>query len=428
MRIALTALWALLILPQAAFGEAPGQECSSMETINPISREELTATMTGAFDIAQTDKNITIMTDIPKPGEKSSEGWYRRIEMSRQWAHDLAQSFPDKKVDFLVYGSTGANNGELPTKVWSVNPDQPAPRSTGDIPGEPTVVLEEYLRSADVVLAPTEYSATAYLRSRGKPLDFRGATLPGFSYVMLPAMRIDFIEATRRCDIIKGHLDQATIAQISFSVRLGKDKKPLNLSLQLDLRNRKPVSAGGIIRERGFVGNLPGGETFIVPYEGEITGQKSQTKGLLPVQMGDEVVIYKIEGNKAVDVITDGPRSQIEREHIKADPAYGNIAELGMGVLSGMGVTGIPDHGDSRDNVLLNEKLGLHIAFGRSEHLGGTVGPGAFKSPQSVIHIDHVYVPEMQPLIQIKQLNFNLSNGRSRTIMKNGVYVPNLFD
>ena len=55
--------------------------------------------------------------------------------------------------------------------------------------------------------------------------------------------------------------------------------------------------------------------------------------------------------------------------------------ELGLGVLAAFGVKPI-------GKVLLDEKLGLHIAFGRSEHFGGRVGPGNFSSPDAVIHID----------------------------------------
>ena len=49
--------------------------------------------------------------------------------------------------------------------------------------------------------------------------------------------------------------------------------------------------------------------------------------------------------------------------------------------------------------MLLDEKLGLHLAFGRSEHFGGQVGPSQFTRPEAVMHQDHVYLPEIQPRV-----------------------------
>jgi len=51
--------------------------------------------------------------------------------------------------------------------------------------------------------------------------------------------------------------------------------------------------------------------------------------------------------------------------------------------------------------VLLDEKLGLHVAFGRSDHFGGRVGPTDFSSPAEVIHLDRIYIPATQPRIAV---------------------------
>ena len=72
---------------------------------------------------------------------------------------------------------------------------------------------------------------------------------------------------------------------------------------------------------------------------------------------------------------------------------------------------------------MLDEKLGMHIAFGRSEHFGGQVGPDAFTKPEAVIHIDRVYVPEMQPDIGVKMVDIALEEGTILPLMRNGEYV-----
>jgi hypothetical protein len=132
--------------------------------------------------------------------------------------------------------------------------------------------------------------------------------------------------------------------------------------------------------------------------------------------MGDEVVVFEIEDNVAVRVLSDGPTSRRETELLSAESARGNLAELGLGVLAGFGLEPI-------GVVLLDEKLGLHVAFGRSEHFGGQVGPSSFSRPDAVIHQDHVYVPEVQPRVNAAGVDLHLPDGTALELMRDGEYV-----
>ena len=118
----------------------------------------------------------------------------------------------------------------------------------------------------------------------------------------------------------------------------------------------------------------------------------------------------------SVAVLSEGPLSRTEAEKLEKEPAYGNIAELGLGVLAAFGVKPV-------GKVLLDEKLGLHIAFGRSEHFVGQVGPEAFSSPDAVIHIDRVYVPETQPDVCVLRLDMHMDDGTVLPLMRDGQYV-----
>jgi hypothetical protein len=128
------------------------------------------------------------------------------------------------------------------------------------------------------------------------------------------------------------------------------------------------------------------------------------------------VVVYQIRGNRAVQVLSSGPESEREAALLVKEPAYANLAELGLGVLAPFGIKPI-------GAVLLDEKLGLHIAFGRSEHFGGQVGPDAFSCPEAVIHVDRVYVPEMQPDICPENVDLHFGEGSAVPLMKKGEYV-----
>jgi hypothetical protein len=72
--------------------------------------------------------------------------------------------------------------------------------------------------------------------------------------------------------------------------------------------------------------------------------------------------------------------------------------------------------------ILLDEKLGLHLAFGRSDHFGGQVGPAQFSSHDAVIHIDRVYVPETQPDVKVVAVDLQMGDGTTVPLMRDGAY------
>jgi leucyl aminopeptidase (aminopeptidase T) len=227
---------------------------------------------------------------------------------------------------------------------------------------------------------------------------------------MISALRLDYTEVNRRVELLKDLLDRAEGADFRFGTPAGP------CDLHLDLRHRSGHASGGLLPKPGVAGNLPSGEAYIVPYEGELPGDPSRTQGIMPVQFGVEIVRYRIEQNVAVAVHSEGPRSMEEAAHLAAEPAYGNLAELGLGVLAAFGVKPIGE-------ILLDEKLGLHLAFGRSDHFGGQVGPAQFSGPEAVIHIDRVYVPETQPDVQVLSVDLALADGSTVALMRDGQYA-----
>lgn len=185
--------------------------------------------------------------------------------------------------------------------------------------------------------------------------------------------------------------------------------------LTLDLRHRTAHASGGLLRNKGAAGNLPSGEAYIAPYEGGLPGDPSQTEGVIPLQIDQDIVLYRVENNRAVEVVSKNLASAIEAQKLKTEPAYGNIAELGLGVLADFGLEPIGE-------TLLDEKLGLHIGFGRSDHLGGRVGPDCFTDPDRVVHADRVYIERIQPKITIAKAVLTMEGGEKTVLMKNGEY------
>lgn len=282
--------------------------------------------------------------------------------------------------------------------------------------------LLDALRESQIVIGLTQNSVTAPLKKLAPVMGFRGASMPSFNLDMIGSLRLDLAEVGRRCLAIHDLLARAEGADVEFSLSPGGS----TLRLRLDLRHRLHTlkASGGLIREKGEVANLPGGETYLVPYEGERAGDTSRTSGFLPVQFGDEIVIYEIEGNRAISVIGGGPKARAEREKLQTEPAYGNLAEAGFGVLAEMGVPALPE---TPENLLQNEKRGFHVGFGRSDHFGGTVGPARFSRPAAAEHVDRVYTPETQPRVTVTLLTLTFTDGSRRVLIREGRYVPDVF-
>jgi leucyl aminopeptidase (aminopeptidase T) len=157
--------------------------------------------------------------------------------------------------------------------------------------------------------------------------------------------------------------------------------------------------------------NLPSGETFIVPYEGEKSGEASRTEGQLPVEVAGELVVLSVRANRIQEIEGSGPEAGNLRALFAADPARANIAEVAFGCNDWAVVTG---------NTLEDEKAGFHWAYGRSDHLGGTVGVKAFLAPGNVVHQDIVYA-KGNP-IQVAEAAVVGPSGR-KLVIRDGAYV-----
>lgn len=377
-----------------------------------LSKDELIALINSVFPHFENDRQLGILVDIPNNEEDDNNNWKIRRDICENWNKILKEE-PNKisleKVNLIAYSAVASNNADLPEYAFII--DNELPKLSNDL--EKTgnkISFDEIFNKYQLFLAPTENSATAPLKNSAKKYGFRAATMPGFSPEMIPALRIDYEEVNRRVSIIKKKVDPAISAKVIFRV-----KNDIKYNMNFDLRFREGHLSPGRFPEASTAGNLPSGETYIVPYEGELS-EKSKTNGTLPVQIEDEVVLFEIKENVAVSVLSKGKNSEEEAEHLKREPAYGNMAELGFGVLGDFGLTPI-------NEILLDEKLGFHVAFGRSDHFGGAVGPKDFSKPEEVIHLDQIYIEKTQPDVIVESLILEYEGGNSEEIIKDGNYL-----
>lgn len=378
-----------------------------------LTRDDLKNLIRSVFSLRPDDKNLAILVDVPDDVVADNDAWRKRRELAFDW-HQKLDSIKNElaleRADLIYYPNVHSNNADLPKTAYfySKGPTN-MNASTLSRHGAP-FSFEEKLAQCQIILAPTEFSTTAPLKLLAKKYSFRAATMPGFSQDMISALKLDYEEINRRVDQIKKYLDDAIGVEIDFSATDCR-----NYHVYFDLRFRSAHASGGRFPEPGVAGNLPSGEAYIVPYEGE-TGEPSQSQGILPVQFDNEIVLYYIEENVARKVLSRGEKSSEESQKIKNEPAYANIAEIGFGVLADFGV--MPS-----GEILLDEKLGLHIAFGRSDHFGGAVGVKNFSSPEKVIHIDRIYIPATQPKVVPQKVELIFAERDKLLLIKDGVYT-----
>lgn len=341
------------------------------------------------------DEVVTVAFDLPRTPGEDNPSWADR----RVWAEEWQQAFLSlgREVGFttnplLTYPATGAHGAPLPKEGYL---------------GDQSVNLEEVLLGSTLAVFLTQYSATAPLDAiTRKKKDFRAASLPGVERRMTQtALAADYREVARRCQLLFKALCGSSGLEVVFST---------GHTCLFDLRFRKPEVDDGFLprhKEGDRVINLPSGETFIVPYEGEKPGVASRTEGEIPWEEAGELVVFVVKNNRVVQVRGDGPGAFRLREIFAADPARTNVAEVAFGCNPNAVVTG---------NVLEDEKAGFHWAYGRSEHLGGSVGVQAFSSPETVVHQDLVYAQGNPITVAKAQL---VKENEHVLVMRDGTYT-----
>lgn len=381
-------------------------------SMNDLTTQEMSDLVKLVFSPRREDRNVLLLTDVPNQSVQDIDAWRDRRRIAQEWLTlllDICDSLGFEKIELAYFENSGSNNANFPQHAffWR-GAAEDANFSLLQQEGQ-RFDLETKLSETQIVFAPTHFSATAPLKLLAKQLGFRAASMPGFSRAMIPALSINYEQVHDRVMKIKTRLDEATGIEMVFEA----DNRTYDFFV--DIRHRSGHASSGLIREPGTAWNLPSGESFIVPYEGELA-ETSKTEGLLPVQFGDELVLYRISTNRAVAVESVGAQSEIERQKLRDEPAYGNIAEIGFGVLEPFGIKPV-------GVVLLDEKLSLHIAFGRSDHFGGATSPDEFRDPKNVVHIDRIYLRELQDRIVVKTLFFSYPDERRELIMADSKYV-----
>ena len=137
--------------------------------------------------------------------------------------------------------------------------------------------------------------------------------------------------------------------------------------------------------------NLPAGEVYYVPEGAEGAFPMRYETGTLALM---EVVGGRIR--KATLIRGDQHEVDAHNAKLQRDPMTGELGELGFGTQD------LPVSGkDIQDEKVLGT---MHVATGRSDHLGGHLVPGLFKEASNATHDDILFSPAKTPEIEVAQV------------------------
>jgi len=300
-----------------------------------------------------------------------------------------------REVSFYAYRETGGSNLDLPPSVLA--------------PDGRELALKDALAGHSIVLFMGRYSATAPITAIARQTGLRGATMHGTNdKVLATGLAVDYEEVSARAERLRKGMTRADSMRMEWNVA-GR-----RVALDVALGGQEAQKSHGLVRTAGDIANLPAGEVYFVP-----TG----AEGLMPMKFEDEagtIAIFHVKGRGMVELeqFVQGDKGQVDRflEIARFDPSAGQITELGLGTQS------LPWAGtDIQDEKILGT---AHLATGRSDHLGGDIGPEHFKEKRHAVHNDVLYTPVKTPEIELHRVTM-VRGGEETVILER--YEPSEF-
>ncbi|MFD1205620.1 aminopeptidase [Sporosarcina contaminans] len=236
-------------------------------------------------------------------------------------------------------------------------------KKSGEEPPEETA---NEMLNYELVFCLTKHSLThTVARKNANAKGISVITMPGITEDMFlhGAMSADYSKVEAETMEMTGKLTEAK----TVTIRTGK-----NYELVIPVQGRDGVPSTGVFRKPGASGNLPSGEAYIAPPEGEAEGTIEINGSIAGIGLLEHPVVLTIEKGRLVNATgTDGETLLT----LLGDGDGRYLCELGIGTNHAARLTG---------NILEDEKAynTIHIAFGSNHTFGGTI--------KTNVHIDCV--------------------------------------
>lgn len=346
-------------------------------------------------------QKICILIDLENPKEIVNFKFLQNPDLSTQrnaithfyegLKNGVMQELGLSGGEIFAYQVTGGSNLDLPD--LAVTPE-----------GKEVSLERDVYPAYDIILCISTYSATAPLTAHAKKYGFRGATLHGVNQAILGSgLAVDYRQVSAEAEKLRLGMTRADWVEIDF------DYNGNRCTLHLDLGRQEAQKSHGLcLGDTPDVANLPAGEIYFVP-----TG----ASGAFPMKYEDGTVgLMRVSGGRIQTAeLLKGNAETIKTHNNKlaADPVTGELGELGFGTQV------LPFSGrDIQDEKILGT---IHVATGRSDHLGGKLTPKDFASRENATHDDILFAPHKTPEITLLQARM-LRDGKVTTLIEN--YEP----
>jgi len=329
-------------------------------------------------------QRLCILIDLEDPSQIKDFSFLKNPDLTIQ--RHAVESF-HKPLNGGLLDSMGLKGGEIFAYKLTGGSNLDLPDEAFDPSGRRVSLSGDVYPNYDIILCISTFSATAPLTEFAKKHGFRGATLHGVNDVILSSgLAVDYNEVSVEAEKLRLGVTRADWIEIEFGCE-GRTH-----TLRLILNGQEAQKSHGLcLGDTPDVANLPAGEVYFVPEgaEGEFPYKyEDGTLGRMIVTGGRILKAELIKGNPTTIASHNAK--------LASDPVTGEIGELGLGTQL------LPVSGrDIQDEKVRGT---VHVATGRSDHLGGHLIPSMFAEKSHATHDDILFAPHKTPEIQVNKV------------------------
>lgn len=336
-------------------------------------------------------KDFSFLEDRPAahPGQTPDKHTVQQYAYENFYLGLKNKTLADLKLtggEIYAYLQTGGSNLDLPDEAYA--PD-----------GRKISLEHDLYPNIDIVLCVSTYSATAPLTAFAKQYGFRGATLHGVNKIILESgLSVSYEDVSRSAEKLRQGMTKSEAAEIDYAV------SGIKCTLRLELGGQEAQKSHGLCRTGPDICNLPAGEIYFVP---------TDASGQMPLRFDDGTIgLFDVSGCQIRSgKLLKGSQKTFDEfiAKIQSDPAAGKFGELGFGTQE------LPVSGrDIQDEKILGT---MHVATGRSDHLGGDIVPGNFKDKKNATHEDILFAPTKTPEINVPEVRL-FRQGKTHVLIR----------
>lgn len=246
---------------------------------------------------------------------------------------------------------------------------------------EPPALVAELMQKVDVVVCPTAKSLThTDARRDAVKLGVRVGTMPGITIdTMVRCLGADYDKIISLTNYFAEKMKGVSVIRVV--TRKGTD-------ISMPVKDRKIIPSTGVLKNKGDSGNLPSGEVYLAPWEGQSNGRVVIDGSMAGLGMLTEPITVEVRNGYAEEISGGEQAARLVEMLDKAGRDARAVAEFGIGTNYKAILTG---------KILEDEKVfgTIHIAFGNNLTMGGNIAinshlDGLVKEPD--VYFDDILI------------------------------------